>query len=171
MSNQNQEAPEAEESTESENENSETEETEESEDGLEKIPHREAWDKDRAITKIRKLNAEVVKAKEKIAAADARVAEAANGGQERVTALEAENMRLRIGMQHGLPEALVKRLSGGTEEEMLQDAQELMELFGGGKKPPTQQPREKLRGGGDPTQQHNEDLDDLDKFAADVFKN
>lgn len=127
------------------------------------------FDADKAREKIRKVNSENSNLRKRAVAAE-KQAESAKGSTERVTALEAENMRLRIGVKHGLPEALVKRLTGTTEEEILQDAEELMDLFGG-KKPPTNQPKEKLRGGGDPTQPQTEDIDDVDKFAERIFRN
>lgn len=131
-------------------------------------PDNDTFDAERAREKIRKANSEASALRKRLAAEEAKSKENAGNG-EKITALEAENLRLRIGVKHGLPEALVKRLSGTTEEEILQDAEELMELFGGGKKPPSQQPREKLRGGGDPTQAPDESLD-VDKFAEHAFR-
>lgn len=136
----------------------ETEETEEEET---------AFDAERAREKIRKLNSESRNLRKRTAEAEEK-AKDAEGKDEKVTALEAENLRLRVGVKHGLPEALIKRLSGTTEEEILQDAEELMELFGS-KKPPTDQPRTKLRGGGDPTAPVD-DMGDLDKFAEKAFR-
>jgi hypothetical protein len=127
------------------------------------------FDADKAREKIRKINSENRNLRKRANDAEAK-AKDVDGKDERLTALEAENLRLRIGVKHGLPEALVKRLSGSTEDEILQDAEELMELFGGGKKPPTQQPKEKLRGGGDPTQVTDE-VEDVDQFAERIFRN
>ena len=126
------------------------------------------FDAEKAREKIRKINSEARKLRERTKAAE----EKAKGSEEkdsRLTALEAENLRLRVGVKHGLPEALIKRLSGGTEEEILKDAEELMELFGS-KKPPTNRPKESLRGGTDPTESADE-LGDLDKFAEKMFRN
>jgi len=128
------------------------------------------FDSDKALGKIRKLNSENKNLRERATKAE-QDAEANKGSSEKVTALEAENLKLRIAVKHGLPENLVKRLTGTTEEELLQDAEELLEMLGtkGGGKPPSGQPRENLRGGGnadveaDPTA-------DLDKFAADAFR-
>ena len=128
----------------------------------------DAFDPEKARAKIRKLNSESRNLRKRAAEAEEK-AKAADGKDERVTALEAENLRLRVGVKHGLPEALIKRLSGTTEEEILQDAEELMGLFGS-KKPPTNQPQTKLRGGGDPTQESDE-LGDLDSFAEKAFRN
>lgn len=126
------------------------------------------FDADKARAKIRKINSENRNLRKRATEAEEK-AKDADGKDERLTALEAENLRLRVGVKHGLPEALIKRLSGTTEEEILQDAEELMELFGS-KKPPTDQPRTKLRGGGDPTAPVD-DTGDLDKFAEKVFRN
>lgn len=133
----------------------------------EKDPEPDAFDADRAREKIRKLNSESKNLRERAAKAEQQAKENADNG-ERLTALEAENLRLRIGVKHGLPESLVKRLSGSTEEELLQDAEELMELFKG-KTMPSNQPKERLRGGGDPTVEADPTADP-DKFAADMFR-
>lgn len=119
----------------------------------------DVFDADKAREKIRKVNSEASALRKRLAEAEARGTDSEEKTQK-VTALEAENLRLRIGVKHGLPEALVKRLSGTTEEEILQDAEELMELFGS-KKPPTQQPKERLRGGGDPTQPADVNIDEM----------
>lgn len=126
-----------------------------------------SFDADKAREKIRKLNSESKNLRERAVKAEQQAKENADNG-ERLTALEAENLRLRIGVKHGLPESLVKRLSGSTEEELLQDAEELMELFKS-KSVPTNQPKERLRGGGDPTGEVDPTAD-LDKFAADAFR-
>lgn len=140
----------------------ESDETEDHED------NGDEFDADKAREKIRKINSENRNLRKRATEAEEKAREA-DGKDERLTALEAENLRLRVGVKHGLPETLIKRLSGTTEEEILQDAEELMELFGS-KKPPTDQPRTKLRGGGDPTSPP-EDMGDLDKFAEKVFRN
>lgn len=143
------EAPEAE---------AEVEETDEAEDT--------AFDSQRALAKIAKLNSENKNLRAAKKAAEAKSAESGDKAQ-RAEALEAENLRLRVAVKHGLPESLVKRLSGSTEEEMLQDAEELMKLFGS-KAPPSNQPRERLRGGGDPTVEPD-GLEDSNKFAETMF--
>lgn len=129
-------------------------------------PEDEAFDAEKARDKIRKINSENRNLRQRATAAEAKAQEA-EGKDEQLNKLNAENLRLRIAVKHGLPESLVKRLSGTTEEEILQDAEELMELFGS-KKPPTQQPRERLRGGGDPTAP---DENDVEKVVDRVFNN
>lgn len=112
-------------------------------------PEEPGFDPDKAREKIRKINSENKNLRQRAAEAEKK-AEGADENAKKLTALEADNMRLRVAVKHGLPESLVKRLTGTTEEEILQDAEELMELFGS-KKPPTQQPKEKLRSPGDPS--------------------
>lgn len=127
-------------------------------------PEDGTFDADKARDKIRRINSENRNLRKRATDAEAK-AKDAEGQSEKITALEAENLRLRIAVKHGLPESLVKRLTGTTEEEILQDAEELMDLFGG-QKPPTQQPKERLRGGGDPTTPGEVDID---KMVARVF--
>lgn len=136
-------------------------------DGEEPDDDKEQFDAERAREKLRRINSENRNLRERAKKAEEAAKDGAEKG-ERLTALEAENLRLRVAVKHGLPENLAKRLSGGTEEEMLADAEELLELLGG-KKPPTNQPRERLRGGGDPTAPGDETAD-LDKFAEAIFR-
>ncbi|WP_458116976.1 hypothetical protein [Arthrobacter sp. D2-10] len=145
-----------------------TEETEaqEAEGTEEDDTEEETVDVEKVRDKLRKLNSEARKLRERTKSAEEK-AKDAEGKDTRITSLEAENLRLRVGVKHGLPEALIKRLSGTTEEEILKDAEDLMELFGS-KKPPTNRPKEKLRGGGDPTGEPDEQ--DLDKLAQGIFR-
>lgn len=108
----------------------------------------EEFDANRALAKIRKLNSENrnLRAREKAATAKA---EAAEESQKKVGALEAENLRLRVGARHGLPEELIDRLQGETEEEILTDAEKLLALISP-KSGPSNRPQPKLRGGGAP---------------------
>jgi len=153
-----------------ETEEVETEEVEAPEAETEAEEPDESGDFDavKAREKIRKVNSENRNLRKRATDAEAK-AQGADENGKKVPALEAENLRLRIGLKHGLHSDLIDRLKGSTEEELLEDAEKLLDLFGG-KKPPTQQPREKLRGGGDPTQTTSE-IDDLDKFAEKVFRN
>lgn len=124
------------------------------------------FDPEKAREKIRKINSENKNLRKRATDAEEK-AKGADEKDQKLTALEADNMRLRVAVKHGLPESLVKRLSGTTEEEILQDAEELMELFGS-KKPPTQLPKEKLRSPGDPS--GNADID-VEKVVRRVFEN
>ena len=120
----------------------------------------EAFDAEKAREKIRKVNSEAAALRKRLADAETK-AQGVDEKDKTISTQEAEIMRLRVAVKHGLPEALVKRLTGTTEEEILQDAEELMDLFGGAKKPPTQQPREQLRSPGDPTKSPEVDIDKI----------
>ncbi|MFJ3381919.1 hypothetical protein ACIPJ2_16090 [Curtobacterium sp. NPDC090217] len=130
----------------------------------------EKFDSDKALGKIRKLNSENKNLRDRATKAE-QAAEANKDSGEKVTALEAENLKLRVAVKHGLPESLMKRLSGTTEEELLQDAEELLEMFGkDGGRPPSGQPREQLRPGSGNSNDAGDPTADLDKFAEDVFR-
>lgn len=104
----------------------------------------EPFDAQRALDKIKKLNSEA-------RALRLRAQGRPDPTDERIKALEAENLRIRIGARHGLPDELIDRLKGSTEEEILTDAEKLLTIVGGpGKRPPSQRPQENLRGGGAP---------------------
>ncbi len=130
-------------------------------------PETDAFDADRAREKIRKANSEAVALRKRAKEAEEKATANADAG-EKVTALEAEILRMRVALKHGLPESLAERLKGTTEEELLADAEKLLDLLGG-KKPPTQQPKERLRGGGDPTRDADPTAN-VDKFAEEAFR-
>lgn len=127
-------------------------------------PEEPGFDPDKAREKIRKINSENKNLRQRAAEAEEK-AKGIDEKDKKLSALEADNMRLRVAVKHGLPEQLVKRLTGTTEEEILQDAEELMELFGS-KQPPTQRPKEKLRSPGDPS--GSADID-VEKVVERVF--
>jgi hypothetical protein len=129
--------------------------------------YEDAFDAARAKEALRKKNNENRALRKRTADAEAK-AKDADGKDTRITALEAENLRLRVGARHGLPEALIERLKGNTEEEILQDAEKLLELVSPTKRPPTNQSKERLRGGGDPTQEQEET--DVAKLGASMFR-
>lgn len=122
----------------------------------------QTWDAQAALKKIRKINAENKRLRERTHAAE----EKAKTAEETNTLLkntEAENLRLRIALEMNLPEKFAMRLQGETREELLQDAQELIELYdtprpGGGK------PRNRI-GEGHQTHLETSSEVDLDKLA------
>ena len=146
----------------------ETEETESEENDAEKA---QKLDTDKSLEKIRKLNSEAAALRKRAKEAEEK-AKSAEGSTERVTALESENMRLRVAVKlnGALPQDLIERLRGDTEEEMIEDAEKLLAHFEG-KKPPTNQPQVKLRGGGNPAVETSLIDSDPDKFAENIFKN
>lgn len=95
------------------------------------------WDAQAALKKIRKVNAENKRLRERTHAAEEK-AKTVEETSSLLKARDAENLRLRVALEMNLPEKLAMRLQGETREELLQDAQELMELYetprpGGGK--------------------------------------
>lgn len=125
------------------------------------------FDPDKALEKIRKLNSENKNLRESKKAAEQKAA-GADELTTRVKALEAENLRIRIGAKHGLPEELINRLQGDTEEEILADAEKLLDLVSVRKAPPSRRPTENLRGGTEPATEPEER--DLDKLASRMFR-
>lgn len=120
------------------------------------------FDAARALSKIKKLNSE----NRQLRAAKKAAEEKASGSDEKdtqISTLKAENLRIRIGARHGLPDELIDRLKGDTEEEILADAEKLLAIVAG-RKPPTQRPKEQLKGGGNP----NVEVEETDprKLAA-----
>lgn len=126
----------------------------------------DGFDPEKAREKIRKINSENRNLRKRAADAEAK-AQGVSDKEKTITAQEAEIMRLRVAVKHGLPEKLVSRLTGSTEEEILQDAEELMELFGS-RTPPSQRPKEKLRSPGDPS--GSADIN-VDEVVQRVFEN
>lgn len=98
----------------------------------------EPWDKERALRKIRKANAEAKALRERAKAAE-EAAKATPDLKAKNTQLEAENLRLQVALELGLPAQIASRLQGGTREELLTDAEEFMKLLGT-KTPPTAKP-------------------------------
>lgn len=117
------------------------------------------------LEKIRKVNSENANLRKRAKDAEQKAA----GGDEatkQAAALAAENMRLKVGLKHGLPEAVVDRLKGETEEELLADAQALLELLAP-KAPPSQSPRSPLGGAG---AARDAEETDLSKIGERMFR-
>lgn len=146
----------------------ETEETESTEQGDKTSEDAEPFDESRARAKISKANKEAKSLRDRLHAAEARLADIDNASktdaernqdrikdlEEKYQAAEQRAMRLEVAQAKGLSAAQAKRLVGKTIEELETDADELLEAFGtndkGSKKPPTKKPTENLRGGKDP---------------------
>lgn len=120
------------------------------------------FDAARALEKIRKLNSENKNLREAKKAAEEKAA-STDEKDQRIKALEANLLRVRIGGRYGLPDELIDRLKGDTEEEVLQDAERLLAVVTG-RKVPTPRPQEALRGGTEP----NVEVEETDprKLAA-----
>ena len=139
-------------------------ETDEQEDGDDESQEDEStpFDSDRALRKIQKLNSENKNLRTRAQEAE----EKAYGSEELTKTNEqqaSEILRLRVALKHGLPEALVGRLNGSSEEELLADAEELMGLFVA-KEPPSRAPKRKTAAR---TPDSAEDGVDIDKLALD----
>jgi len=83
-----------------------------------------------------------------------------------MTKLQAENLRLRVAMKVGLDDDLADRLKGSTEDELLEDAQKLLDRFyPGEKKLSSRQPKPNLKGGSKPDEEPELTADDIVKEA------
>lgn len=106
----------------------------------------EVFDKDRALEKIRKLNSEAKNLRSRVKAlepleAKAREAEESKlseteryaaqiaEAQTRAERAEVALLRFQVARTAGLPDDLVDRLRGDTEEELLADAKTLAKLI------------------------------------------
>lgn len=141
-----------------------SQETDEQEGGNDESQEDESapFDSDRALRKIQKLNSENKNLRTRAQEAE----EKASGSEELTKTNEqqaSEILRLRVALKHGLPEALVGRLNGSSEEELLADAEELMGLFVA-KEPPSRTPKRKTAAR---TPDSAEDGVDIDKLALD----
>lgn len=129
------------------------------------------FDPDRARRTIEKLRAEKKDAAEKARKAAEEAEQAKKGAGEssgRIAELEKALLRERVGRRLGLPDALVDRLKGSTEDEIVADAEQLVDLVSS-PKATARKPVEKLRpGGGDPDSEPEET--DTRKLAERMFR-
>jgi len=116
------------------------------------------FDAKRARTLIDRLRSERDKARTAAAKAAKSAPDAA--------ALQKENLRLKVGLQTGLDADLVDRLRGDTEEELLADAEKLLDrFFPKEKKLEDRTPKPRLRGGSDPDKEPEMSSADVVKAA------
>lgn len=121
-----------------------------SEESPEETTAEAAWDPERAKEKIRKVNSENKALRERATQAEEQAATVPDL-QQRSQTLESENLRLKVGYELGLPFNLAVRLQGSTREEMVADAESLVELVSPTKPAPTTgRPVESLRPGATP---------------------
>lgn len=142
-------------------EDAEAPEVEESDDA----DWRKDFDPDKAAARIAKVQSENKNLRERLKAAEPK-AKAANEHEQKITALEAANLRYEVAFDLGLPKELAQRLQGATKDEMLADAEALVKLVGG-RAPAQRRPVESLRGGGAPEQEPEET--DLSKIGSRMF--
>lgn len=126
----------------------------------------DSFDAQAALKKIRQQNREVAKYRHRAKEAEAKVDQTAEEKDRELSMLRSELLRTKVGAKTGLPEQIVERLKGDTEEEMLADAESFLEIVSP-KRPPSQKPAEALRGGGRPAEEPEET--DLSKIAERMF--
>lgn len=91
-----------------------------------------------------------------------KLTERAAAAEHRAAEAEARALRLEVAAAKGLTPSQVKRLVGSTREELEADADELLADFAprsgehDTSPPPGGRPKERLRGGGDPTEEPEE---------------
>lgn len=127
---------------------------------------RKDFDADKAAERIRKLQSEARNLRSRAKEAE----EKAKGADEkdgRISTLEAENLRLSVGYELGLPRELVGRLQGSTRDELIADAEALVKLVRPGAVT-SRKPVEALPGGGQPEREPEET--DLDKLGSRMFR-
>lgn len=126
----------------------------------------DTFDPKRALRKIKKQNSELRNLRERAQEAEQKVNQTEQEKDQEIASLRSELLRSRVGLKTGLPEQVISRLKGDTEEEMLEDAESFMELFQKNR-PPAPKPTEALRGGGRPETEPEET--DLSKIADRMF--
>ena len=127
---------------------------------------RKDFDADKAAQRINKLSSEARNLRERTKAAEKKA-----GDVDTLTKtnddLTRENLRLQVGYELGLPLALARRLSGSTRDELIADAEELVQIAGG-RVAPQRKPIEALRTGGEGDKEPEET--DLTKIGAQIFR-
>lgn len=108
------------------------------------------WDPERAKAKIRKINLENKQLRERATQAEAKAATADDIQAQNAT-LGVENLRLKVGYELGLPISLATRLQGATREEMIADAETLVDLIAPKAAPTATRPVEALKPGASPS--------------------
>lgn len=113
------------------------------------------WNPERAKRKIAKLNSEAANLRKRLN--EAPRAEDAAAKDKRITDLETASLRYEIALDLGLPKEIASRLQGADRDEMVADAEKLLELLAPAKRPTTtRKPTEALRGGLTPDKEPEE---------------
>ncbi len=154
------EAPETDKAAEDTTTDQETDSPEETDD------KDEQWDPERAKRKIAKLNSEAANLRKRLN--ETPKVEDVAAKDTRIGALETENLRLAVALDLGLPKEIASRLQGKDRDEMVADAETLLELLSPAKRPATRKPTEALRGGLEPDQEPEET--DTRKIAERMFR-
>lgn len=154
------------EATATEAEDTATATTETDTDSPEETSDGEQWDPERAKRKIAKLNSEAANLRKRLN--EAPKAEDVGAKDKRITDLESATLRYEIALDLGLPKEIAARLQGADRDEMVADAEKLLELLAPAKRPATRKPTEALRGGLEPDSEPEET--DLSKLGARMFR-
>ena len=128
----------------------------------------EQFDAARALAKIKRLNSEAKNLREAKKAAEAKAA-AADDQAARAAALEAQNLRLSVALEVGIPAEHLDRIKGTTRDELLADAEVFLGLLGARTPtpPPTQRPQDRPGNGGNP--ETPIEVTDVRKLGARMF--
>lgn len=86
------------------------------------------WDSARALEALRKKNAENRALRERAKKAE-KDAKTLSEYKQLYEQEQAKNLRISVGAEYGLPIDLACRLNGATKEELMEDAQKLLEFF------------------------------------------
>lgn len=97
------------------------------------------WDSDRAMAKIRKINAENKRLRDRAKTAESEAEKSQKELASENESLKSRLLRLEVASELGLPASIAGRLQGGTRDEIVADAEELLKLIGP-KRPGSQKP-------------------------------
>lgn len=123
------------------------------------------FDSTKALKRIREQSRSIAKLKQKVEENEGAAASLGDVTKER-DSIAAENLRLSVGYELGLPLALAKRLNGSSREELIADAEELVKIAGAGV-PRQRKPVEALRSGGEGDKEPEET--DLSKIGSRMY--
>lgn len=97
------------------------------------------WDSERAMAKIKKINAENKRLRDRAKTAETQAEKSAKDLTSENESLKERLLRLEVANELGLPATIAGRLQGKSRDEIVADAEELLKLIGP-KRPGTQKP-------------------------------
>lgn len=135
-------------------------------DSQEEVDKDEPWDPERAKRKIAKLNSEAANLRKRVN--EAPKADDVAAKDRRITDLESAALRYEVALDLGLPKEIAARLQGKDRDEMVADAETLLELMAPAKRPATRKPAEAMRTASSPDLEPEET--DLNKLGSRMFR-